>query len=117
MPKTTVELATATSTDSALLRRILRHLGANGIVAEIGSGRDSYQASELSGVLATPEGSSGIRHVAQLYTPAFRDLPSYLESTGYTVPLSNRDGAFQHIMGKPGEWIRNLTLKTHYTFL
>ncbi|KAL8829157.1 MAG: hypothetical protein Q9191_002170 [Dirinaria sp. TL-2023a] len=102
--KTALELAHATNTEPALLRRILRHLAANGVVGELEEGGEVYyQASELSETLASPQGSSGLHNVAQLYTPLFSVVPEYLRSTGYQVPQDVRKGPFQGAIAKHGE--------------
>ena len=103
-PKTTAELASSSHADPALLGRILRHLAAKGVIAEVPGDADSYGATELSETLASPEGSSGIRHVATFYTPIFQHVPDFLKSIDYRIPWDNCNGPFQHTMGRPGEW-------------
>ena len=102
-PKTTAELAGSSDADPALLGRILRHLAGKGVIAELTSDGNSYHATELSETLALPEGSSGIRHVAKLYTPVYQRVPDYLRSINYKVPRDSRNGPFQQTMGRPGE--------------
>ena len=109
-PKPTAELATLTATEPALLGRVLRHLAAKGVITELGGQDTSYHATELSEILSSPEGSSGIRHVAQLYTPIFQQLPDYLKSIDYVVPRDNQNGPFQQTIGKPGECNAGLQL-------
>ena len=103
-PKTTAELACSSHADPVLLGRILRHLAGKGVIAEVPGDADSYGATELSETLASPEGSSGIRHGATLYTPIFQHVPDFLKSIDYRVPRDNYNGPFQHTMGRPGEW-------------
>ena len=102
-PRTRDELAVSTSTDPALLGRLLRHLAAKGVISEYIGREDSYCATELSGTLATLEGSSGIRHVSQVYTPMHQHVPAYFKATGYREVKDNRNGAFQNTIGKPGK--------------
>ena len=113
-PKTTVELATSTGTDPALLCRILRHLAALGIIAELGGDGNSYCATEVSATFATTEGSSGIRHLSHLYTPVFQHVPDYLKSINYVVPKDIRNGPFQQTLGKPGECNTGLQIPGPY---
>ena len=102
--KTASELAHATNTEPALLRRILRHLAAKGVVAEVEDGEVTYQATDLSEILASPEGSSGLHSVAKLYTPLFSYVPEYLRSTNYRATHDTRNGPFQRAIAKHGEW-------------
>ena len=60
-PKTTSEFASSCGAEAALLGRILRHLARKGVIDECTGEENSYQSTELSRILATPEGSSGIR--------------------------------------------------------
>lgn len=100
-PKTAAELAGSSHADPALLERILRHLAGKGVIAGDGG---SYRATELSETLASPEGSSGIRHVATIAIPVLQHVPEFLKSTQYKVPTDNRNNPFQHAVAKPGEW-------------
>ena len=86
-----------------LLRRILRHLAAKGVIAEVEDGEVTYQATDLSETLASPEGSSGLHNVAKLYTPLFSYVPEYLRSTNYQVPHDIRNTPFQGAIAKQGE--------------
>lgn len=103
-PKTANDLAASTATQPALLSRILRHLAANGVVGEEGGEQTSYSATEVSEVLASDEGSSGIRHSVQIYHPILRHGPDYLKSIDYAVPKDNKNAAFQHSVGQSGQW-------------
>ena len=100
--KTVAELAASTGTHVSLLTRILRHLGARGVVMESVGQAIMYRGTELSEALASVEGSSGIRHVSQIYDPLFAQASEYLKSKDYAVPSDGRNGPFQHILGKPG---------------
>ena len=101
-PKTATELASCSDVDPTLLIRLLRHLTAKGVITEL-PGNGSYQATELSKTLASPEGSSGIQHVAKVYTPLFHHVPQFLKSIGYKVPKDNRKGPLQEVLAKPGK--------------
>ena len=102
-PRSANELAGSSGADPALLERILRHLAAKGVIDESLGHEISYRATTLSETLATPEGSSGIRQVAKMYTPVFNQVPDFLKSIGYKLPSDNRNGAFQQVFAKPGE--------------
>ena len=104
-PKTTTELASSSHADPALLGRILRHLAGNGVITQLAGDGNSYRATELSETLASPEGSSGIRSVAKVYTPVFQHLPDFLKSIDYKVPRDTRNGPFQQTIIPPGEWV------------
>ncbi|KAL8716237.1 MAG: hypothetical protein Q9220_000142 [cf. Caloplaca sp. 1 TL-2023] len=108
-PKTVAELASHTATDPALLARILRHLGAMGVVTESIGEQSSYLATEISAILATLEGSSTIRHCAQVYSPTFAHAPDYFKTVHYKEPKDARSCPFQHAMGQPNqsnfEWL------------
>ncbi|KAJ5731622.1 uncharacterized protein N7483_006130 [Penicillium malachiteum] len=58
-PKTALDLATATNSDPVLLARILKHLGAMGVLFETGT--DEYCATNLSSTLAVDKYSDGYR--------------------------------------------------------
>ncbi|KAK0510697.1 hypothetical protein JMJ35_007129 [Cladonia borealis] len=109
-PKTTSELARSCGAEPALLGRILRHLASNGVIDECAGEGKSYQSTELSRTLATPEGSSGIRQVADVYTPVLGHMPEYLKAIGYKVPKDVESGPFQRTVGRPGQayfkWIQ-----------
>lgn len=51
-----------------------------------------------------PEGSGGIRGLARVYAPVFQHVPDFLKSTEYKVPMDVRNGPFQQVVAKPGEW-------------
>lgn len=106
-PKTTAELADLTKSDADFLKRILRHLAARGVVVELSTPADSYQATELSETLIS-EASSGIRYSHSTYMPVMQQAPAYLRSIGFVSPKDNRDGIFQNTIGEPGltkfEW-------------
>ena len=104
-PKSAAELAGSCNADPALLSRILRHLAGKGVVDQVANDVNFYRATELSEALSSPEGSSGVRHVANLYTGVLSQLPSFLKSTGYNVPRDNRNGPFQQTMAKAGTWV------------
>ena len=101
-PKTTSKLASSCGAEPALLGRISRHLAGKGVIDECAGEGDTYQSTELSRNLATPEGSSGIRQVANVTTPVLGHTPEYLKEIGYKVPKDVEDGPFQRTVGRPG---------------
>lgn len=104
--KTSSELAHLTNINHALLSRILRHLAAQGVIIEVGE--DSYQATDVSEVLASPEGSSGIHCLEKITMPVYQHTPDFLKSTNYQVLPDPRNGPLQATIGKPGKWILHL---------
>ena len=107
--QTAAELANACGAEANLLERLLRHLAAKGVIAEQDRGGNAcYYRTRLSGALASPEGSSGIRHVAKLYMPVCQQVPRFLEETGYTTPKDVQNGPFQQAVGAPGTFSKTL---------
>ena len=101
-PKDIHELAISTSVEPTLLKRIARHLASRNVLTNATSAPDSYGATHISESLATREGSSGIRHVCNLYIPAFSEMPKFLKENNYRTPTDSRNASFQRRCGLQG---------------
>ncbi|KAL1954422.1 hypothetical protein VTO42DRAFT_1192 [Malbranchea cinnamomea] len=101
-PTTVNELSSATGADPVLLGRVMKHLGAMGVVEETGT--DEYRNTGFSTALTIQKYADGFPCVTGCVTPAILQLPAYLKKTGYKNPRDGKDGPFQY------------GLKTHLDF-
>ena len=103
-PTTTDQLASATGTQSGLIRRILRHLASRGTIKEIGP--DSWAATDLSQTLALPDAAAGIHFGVPYFTKIYHSGPSYFRKNGYKIPKDGRHTLFNHAFDCPrdGHW-------------
>jgi hypothetical protein len=100
-PQTVSELAAPKTADSTLVKRVLRHLAAFNVVAELDG--DRYVSTDLSIVLADSENCVGFREVANRYIPIFSQAPLWLREHDYQCPRDARDTVFQKAFDARGE--------------
>ncbi|KAL4780909.1 S-adenosyl-L-methionine-dependent methyltransferase [Aspergillus varians] len=104
-PITAEELAMQCGADRQLIVRLMRMATACEIVHE--AGPESYAAVPTSRVLATPAGTSGLRH-SHFVAKVAETLPEYLQQSQYRNPTSYTKGPFQHRFNTPlgsFEWL------------
>ncbi|KAI1779470.1 hypothetical protein F4818DRAFT_141579 [Hypoxylon cercidicola] len=75
------KLAKPTMADPLLVRRIVRYLVANRLVAEVAP--DHYVARKATYALADARTESSMRFFHAVSNPAFHTLPDFLKETGY----------------------------------
>ncbi|KAL4914334.1 S-adenosyl-L-methionine-dependent methyltransferase [Aspergillus aurantiobrunneus] len=92
-PKTAAELAEATNADPLLLSRLLKHLGAMGVIAE--AGEDTYRRNGFSTSLAMKRYSDAYPCMTGCITFGLTSLPAHLKATNYANPSDGRNTAFQ----------------------
>ncbi|KAK2756215.1 hypothetical protein FQN54_005623 [Arachnomyces sp. PD_36] len=91
--KSVAELAEATNVDPAVLSRIMKHLGATGVVAEAAS--DSYRPTGFSNSLTIQKYGDGFPCMTSCITDGTLAIPEFLRKNGYKLPTSGKDCAFQ----------------------
>ncbi|CAI7573252.1 unnamed protein product [Penicillium palitans] len=92
-PKTVAELAKATSVDSILLGRLMKHLAAMGTITE--TGYNEYSPTGFSKVLTVERYSDAFPLMTHRFTKGIMALPAFLKKNNYQNPTSPTDTAFQ----------------------
>ncbi|KAL2827290.1 S-adenosyl-L-methionine-dependent methyltransferase [Aspergillus pseudoustus] len=92
-PKTATELAEATNADPAMLARLLKHLGAMGVIKE--TGPDTYRRNGFSTSLSAKRYSDAYPCMTGCITFGLTSLPAHLKNTSYRNPSDGRHAAFQ----------------------
>ncbi|KAL4931391.1 S-adenosyl-L-methionine-dependent methyltransferase [Aspergillus undulatus] len=92
-PKTALELAEATGAEPLLLSRLLKHLGAMGVIAE--AGEDTYRRNGFSTSLAMKRYSDAYPCMTGCITFGLTSLPAHLKKTNYRNPSDGNHAAFQ----------------------
>ncbi|KAL5338030.1 S-adenosyl-L-methionine-dependent methyltransferase [Aspergillus crustosus] len=92
-PKTAVELAEATNADPGMLARLLKHLGAMGVIAE--TGPDTYRRNGFSTSLSAKRYSDAYSCMTGCITFGLTSLPAHLKKTAYKNPSDGRNTGFQ----------------------
>ncbi|KAL4802514.1 S-adenosyl-L-methionine-dependent methyltransferase [Aspergillus unguis] len=92
-PKTAAELAKATGADTLLLSRILKHLGAMGVIVE--TGEDTYRRNGFSTSLSNKRYSDAYPCMTNCITLGLTSLPAHLKKTNYVNPSDGCHAAFQ----------------------
>ncbi|KAJ5960860.1 Winged helix-turn-helix transcription repressor DNA-binding [Penicillium vulpinum] len=92
-PKTVAELAEATSVDSILLGRLMKHLAAMGTITE--TGYNEYCPTGFSKTLTVERYSDAFPLMTRRFTKGIMALPAFLKKNNYQNPTSPTDTAFQ----------------------
>ncbi|KAL2826642.1 O-methyltransferase-domain-containing protein [Aspergillus cavernicola] len=92
-PVTAAQLAEQCGVDRWLVVRLMRVATAWDLVTEIGL--ETYTATEVSNVFASPPGAAGLR-VNQMIHKLLDSLPAYLKETEYRNPGNTPKGLFQY---------------------
>ncbi|KAL3447643.1 S-adenosyl-L-methionine-dependent methyltransferase [Aspergillus insuetus] len=92
-PKTAAELAEATNADPAMLARLLKHLGAMGVIKE--TGPDTYRRNGFSTSLSAKRYSDAYPCMTGCITFGLTSLPAHLRRTNYANPSNGQQAAFQ----------------------
>ncbi|KAL3478271.1 S-adenosyl-L-methionine-dependent methyltransferase [Aspergillus californicus] len=92
-PKTATELAEATKADAGMLARLLKHLGAMGVIRE--TGPDEYRRNGFSTSLSAKRYSDAYPCMTGCITFGLTSLPAHLKKTGYQNPSDGCNTAFQ----------------------
>lgn len=102
-PHSSAQLAEATGSDAALLRRILRLLASMKVIRE--TGVDQFVATDFSSQLRAEDGLvRGIYHFYDTGIPQLEKLPDYLQKTGYRNPSDGFHPPWEDIMGSASYW-------------
>lgn len=101
------QLASAAGADPLLTKRILRVLGANGIIDELGV--DEYILSPLSKTLLTPEAAASITLLVDVQMPCDIGVPAWLRSRKFRSPSGPDDCPWNEAMNTDQshfEWLK-----------
>ncbi|KAH8429529.1 uncharacterized protein LDX57_007191 [Aspergillus melleus] len=90
--RSVTELAKATGAEPELLGRLLKHLGAMGVVVE--TGFDEYRRNGFSTALAMPRYSDAIPCINGCTIPSIYALPGWLKNNNYTSPNEGKNSPF-----------------------
>ncbi|KAK7740598.1 hypothetical protein SLS62_011099 [Diatrype stigma] len=107
-PQTTDELAEFTSTDPALIRRLLRQLASQHLILE--TAEDTYAPSPWAIRLGTDPAFPSVYGTFYHDTilPLLGSLPSFIKETGFKNPRDSDNCTFQYVRG-PGtsyfDWV------------
>ncbi|CAL5873011.1 uncharacterized protein PFLUO_LOCUS7280 [Penicillium psychrofluorescens] len=86
-PKTVKTLATATGAELNFLSRILKHLGAMGVITE--TGPDTYQATSFAKVMTIQKYADGFPSLAECVNLSVLKLPDWVQKNGRRAPDNN----------------------------
>ncbi|KAB8345959.1 hypothetical protein FH972_023011 [Carpinus fangiana] len=100
-PQNAASLAAKIGAEHDLVTRVLRHLAAGGVVAELPG--QNYKTTRLSAMLADSDNCVGFREVANRYMPIFAAAPAWLEEHNYQCPRDAANAVFQKALGTPGQ--------------
>ncbi|KAK6400874.1 hypothetical protein LTR81_023915 [Elasticomyces elasticus] len=96
-PMTTSELASATSTDPALLIRFLKLLASADVVRE--TGEAEFASTPTSDLLASPGGSGTLSNCFSVVSAVNYKIVEYFRSRGYHSPVDKDDSIWKHATG------------------
>ncbi|KAL5359718.1 S-adenosyl-L-methionine-dependent methyltransferase [Aspergillus floccosus] len=91
-PVSASQLARHSNTDPVMLSRILKHLGATGVITE--TGPDEYRGTNFSHTLSVEKYADGYPVMAKWFYPAISALPEFLKKTDYRNPTNPGNSAF-----------------------
>ncbi|KAK2128743.1 S-adenosyl-L-methionine-dependent methyltransferase [Fusarium oxysporum II5] len=93
-PQSSEQLTAGTKADPVLVARALKHLGANGIIKEVG--QDSYIETPFSMSTRDPTMEGGLIYSFEGMIPTFQGLPEFLAQTKYQVPKDANNSPVQY---------------------
>ena len=93
VPKSALEIAASCGASLPLVKRLLRHLAATSVIAEIGY--QTYSSTSLSRSLCDPKHHATVTYSAGLTERVLGRLPAYLASTNYRDPRGQAPTPFQ----------------------
>ncbi|KAL4887927.1 S-adenosyl-L-methionine-dependent methyltransferase [Aspergillus ambiguus] len=91
-PVSASELARSSNADPVVLSRILKHLGATGVITE--TGPDTYRGTNFSHTLSVEKYADGYPVIAKWFYPAIFAIPEFLKKNNYCNPTDPSNSAF-----------------------
>jgi DNA-binding IclR family transcriptional regulator len=89
-PRTVEELASTTTAEPALIRRVLRTLASIGFVAQLGS--ENYGPTAISKQMVMRSVRAGVKFFHEESLPSVRHAPEFFKQNGYRLPRTMNDG-------------------------
>ncbi|CRG86000.1 Demethylsterigmatocystin 6-O-methyltransferase [Talaromyces islandicus] len=92
-PKTAAQLAETTGAEPVFLSRILKHLGAMGVINE--TGPDTYKPTNFAKTLTIQKYADGFPCMNDCISAGVGKFPQWLEKYGYKAPSDGKNCAMQ----------------------
>ncbi|KAH8692617.1 putative O-methyltransferase [Talaromyces proteolyticus] len=92
-PKTAGQLAEATGAEPVFLSRILKHLGAMGVINE--TGPDTYKPTNFAKTLTIQKYADGFPCMTECITSGVEQFPQWLKKNGYEAPTDGKNCGMQ----------------------
>ncbi|KAF6835130.1 Demethylsterigmatocystin 6-O-methyltransferase 8 [Colletotrichum musicola] len=105
-PRKVKELASALGFDADVLARLIRHLGSNGYLKEVG--KDEYEPTSFTKALSLPTVGDGYSCAVGGVWPTFCNFPKYLRKYDRRISEDSIQGPLQDVIGADGSFFQHI---------